>query len=437
FWLNWPVNDIDREEYRRLFIGKGEMMEPGVEDMVGVLTNPMEESQPSKIAIFATADYAWNTTDFDADQSWVDSFKYVEPNAPEELHEIAKHMSNMDNGGIGGLEESEELKQPIAEFDEAVQSGYEKLIKENGETLQALYQNIVNAVDGFIENASEENLKKEMKPYINGLHDKSQAAVDYIEAIMIAKGAKDGSKDQAQTLLADANEKHRDSKSYTVTTKTAEFPAVELRAESGMLRINPNVSDLESYALEFIEVYDDVSKGNAHYESIQALTAQDVFRGYESNQFKPWENISREHMAVILSKVNDYQEPENIEETLEKYKDVDSKSRYAKEIAMLTEANVFSGDENGNFNPKETITRQQIATVLVYAMSLDQYEHDENVDINLDNVSLSHKENVQTLANFELTNQLDDFRPYEPITRAAVATLVYKAQSVAKDLDDK
>lgn len=187
------------------------------------------------------------------------------------------------------------------------------------------------------------------------------------------------------------------------------------------------------HGLSYTKSYDDVSKDNAHYESIQALTAQDVFRGYETNQFKPWENISREHMAVILSKINDYKEPENIEETLQKYKDVDSQSRYAKEIAMLTEANVFSGDEDGNFNPKETITRQQMATVLVYAMSLDQYDHEESVDINLDNVSLSHKENVQTLANFGLTNQLDDFRPYEPITRAAVATLVYKAQSAAEN----
>src|SRR5699024_10306699 len=149
-----------------------------------------------------------------------------------------------------------------------------------------------------------------------------------------------GSKDHAQSLLAQANEEHRDSKSYTVTTKTAEFPAVELRAESGMLRINPNVSDLESYAVEFIEIYNDVSQDNAQYEGIQAHTAQGVFRGYESNQFKPWENISREHMAVTLSKIGDFKEPENIEEALEKYNDVDSKSRYAKEIAMLTEANV-------------------------------------------------------------------------------------------------
>src|SRR5699024_4287938 len=155
----------------------------------------------------------------------------------------------------------------------------------------------------------------------------------------------------------------------------------------------------------------DVSKDNVNYEGIQALNAQGVFRGYESNEFKPWENISREHMAVVLSKLENYKEPENIEDILKKYKDVDSDSRYAKEIAMMTEAGIFSGDEDGNFNPKANMTRQQMATVLVHAMSLDEYEYEdvEDVDINLDNVSLSHKKNVQILANLGLTNQLDDF----------------------------
>src|SRR5690625_3635568 len=191
------------------------------------------------------------------------------------------------------------------------------------------------------------------------------------------------------------------------------------------------------HGLLYTKPYDDVSKDNAHYEGIQALTAQGVFKGYESNEFKPWENISREHMAVVLSKLENYKEPENIEDILKKYKDVDSDSRYAKEIAMMTEAGIFSGDEDGNFNPKANMTRQQMATVLVHAMSLDEGDDVEDVDINLDNVSLSHKENVQILANLGLTNQLDDFRPYEPISRGAIATLINKAQLIDKDQDNE
>src|SRR5699024_314054 len=105
-------------------------------------------------------------------------------------------------------------------------------------------EQIVHAVDQFINTAEAENLKNEMKPYINGLRDKSQAAVDYIEAILIAIDAKDGNAEEAKSVLEKAEQNHTDSKSYIVETTTAEFPTKELRAESGMLRINPNVADL-------------------------------------------------------------------------------------------------------------------------------------------------------------------------------------------------
>lgn len=185
------------------------------------------------------------------------------------------------------------------------------------------------------------------------------------------------------------------------------------------------------------EGYEDVTKDNAHYQGIKELTEQGVLSGYESNQFKPWENISRQHIAVILSKVGNFVEPENISETLDVYKDVDSDDRYATEIAMLTEAEVFKGDENDNFNPTDHITRQQMASVLVKALGLEKLDEGKDVEINLSDVSPSHKKNVQILANLGLTNQLNDFRAYEPISRAAVATLVNEAQSLNKEKPSK
>src|SRR5699024_11887285 len=101
------------------------------------------------------------------------------------------------------------------------------------------------------------------------------------------------------------------------------------------------------HGLLYTKPYDDVSQDNAHYEGIQALTAQGVFKGYETNEFKPWENISREHMAVVLSKLENYKEPESIGDTRKKYKDVDGNSRYAKEVAVMTEADKCSGNEAG------------------------------------------------------------------------------------------
>lgn len=193
---------------------------------------------------------------------------------------------------------------------------------------------------------------------------------------------------------------------------------------------------MTTVSAESWEGYEDVSKDDAHYEGIKELSKQGVLTGYESNKFKPWENISRAHMAVVLSRVNDYEEPEDISKILESYKDINANSMYAKEIAALTEAEVFGGDENDNFDPDADITREQMASVLVSAMNLDQYDADE-VDINLENVDKSHKSSVQVLANLELTTELDDFRPAKPITRAAVATLVDRTQTYVEEQDDQ
>src|SRR5699024_963199 len=84
--------------------------------------------------------------------------------------------------------------------------------------------------------------------------------------------------------------------------------------------------------------YVDVSDDNAHYEAIKELTEQGVFKGNDFGEFNPWDNLTRQQMAVVLDKVTDFEEPGNIAKTLETYKDVDSESRYAKEIATLTEA---------------------------------------------------------------------------------------------------
>ena len=77
-------------------MGKGSLLHTdiNVDDIKGVVTNPMQEAEASKVAIFAVADYAWNVKAFDDDQSWADSFKYIEPDAAEALYTLAKHMSN-------------------------------------------------------------------------------------------------------------------------------------------------------------------------------------------------------------------------------------------------------------------------------------------------------------------------------------------------------
>ncbi|SFL80567.1 5'-nucleotidase C-terminal domain-containing protein [Salibacterium qingdaonense] len=177
--------------------------------------------------------------------------------------------------------------------------------------------------------------------------------------------------------------------------------------------------------------YSDVEESGTHFEAIQSLTEQGIIQGYEDGTFRQWQDVKRQHTAVMLAEAADVPVPEDVEQILNQYEDVDIDHMYAEEIAAVTQAGIFSGNEEGEFHPSASITRQQTASVLVPALSLRELDGEsDEVDVNLDNVHASHDENVQTLADLELTTQLDDFRPGESVSRGAFSTFVHRAQDL-------
>ncbi len=182
FWLNWPVNDING---KRLLMGKGSQLKTDInpDDLAGVITNPMQEAEASKVAIFAVADYSWNVKDFNEDQSWADSFPYIDADAAEELHTLAKHMSNPQPNGHGLiLAESEELQPLITEFKANLASG--KSIAETGAQLAAEMDVIIEACTAFHEKSKNENLKDEILPFSGSLKDLATAIREYTLSAM-------------------------------------------------------------------------------------------------------------------------------------------------------------------------------------------------------------------------------------------------------------
>ncbi|GGK04633.1 hypothetical protein GCM10007063_28700 [Lentibacillus kapialis] len=175
--------------------------------------------------------------------------------------------------------------------------------------------------------------------------------------------------------------------------------------------------------------FSDVNEGDSHYKGIMALAEEGIINGYEDGTFGTSDSITRGQVAVMLSEALDVETPENINQVLEVYHDVNRDTLYAEQIAAVTKKGVFKGS-NGEFNPTEPITREQMATVLVLGMELADYESANDVEIYLNNVSSSHRERVQTLANLGITNQLDNFRPAEATERGQFATFLYETMKV-------
>ncbi|WP_185959604.1 S-layer homology domain-containing protein [Lentibacillus cibarius] len=175
--------------------------------------------------------------------------------------------------------------------------------------------------------------------------------------------------------------------------------------------------------------FSDVQKGDSHYDGIMALAEQGIVAGYEDGSFGVYDNVTRQQVAVMLANALDLGTPSDIDSVLSAYDDVDADSLYAEQIAAVTEAGAFTGN-NGKFNPSKEISREQMASVLVSGLGLEDYVSGDDVDVNLDNVSQSHADNVQVLANLGLTVALDNFRPSEEISRGAFATMLHGALNV-------
>lgn len=174
FWLNWPVNDVDMS---RVFLGKGEMLQPGIKNLAGAVTNPMQEAEASKIALFAIADYSWNTKDFNAQKSWDDSFNYIEPDATKQLHTLAKHMSDANPNGLT-LSESEDIKGLLETITSKLNNG-KSLKKVAPETINEL-KKIADAADGFLAKTKNKKLKTELAPFVKALRDMVLADIEFI-----------------------------------------------------------------------------------------------------------------------------------------------------------------------------------------------------------------------------------------------------------------
>lgn len=188
-WLNWPVNDVN---HKRLVMGPAEnciLNTGGVTGFKGIVTNPLEQGEASKTSLFAIADYAWNTSDFDAEQSWADSFQYIDSGASESLHELCKHLTNPDPGGITGMAESKEIAPYVNAFKAAYNAGED--LTETGTALAEQFQKIIDAADDFQENGSNANLIDEMDPWVDSLRAISKAGQGYVRAAMAIQAGDD------------------------------------------------------------------------------------------------------------------------------------------------------------------------------------------------------------------------------------------------------
>jgi len=119
--------------------------------------------------------------------------------------------------------------------------------------------------------------------------------------------------------------------------------------------------------------FSDVPEDSWYYDAVCAMKDTGLMNGISEKDFAPEAQVSRAMAATMLHRMAQSPEPK----TTLSFEDVAGDSYYQKAVAWCAESGIITGYSETDFAPEESITRQQLATMLM--RYLDMQEIDINI----------------------------------------------------------
>ncbi|MGM9949734.1 MAG: S-layer homology domain-containing protein [Lysinibacillus sp.] len=166
--------------------------------------------------------------------------------------------------------------------------------------------------------------------------------------------------------------------------------------------------------------FTDVPNSHTYYQQVNKMSELGIINGYGDGSFRPNNNISRAHVAVMINRAL---ELKPIREATT-FSDVPKSHIYYNEIMALYRAGVVDG-VNGKYNPDASLTRGQMAKILTNAFGLQQQQTTKFKDVPLDHHFNPY---VGALAANNITTGYGDgtFKPNASLSRVHFTVFLYR-----------
>ena len=322
-WINWPCTDNSKSHL--IMGGYTTFLHPGVDPakIQGIVLNPMQQSEPSKVAIFGNACYSWNiweNADI-ANKAWQDSFKYVDHNsaakteASTALYELSKHMMNQNmDSRVTALQESVDLAPKLTDFRDKLKTG--TVTVEEADALIAEFQILQNAAAVYREQAVDIKVRDQIVYWLDCWDDTTVSAIGYLNAI---KAIVNEDADTALRYNAEAKAAFEQSKTHELW-----YLDHYEKAEVGVQHIVPFIKAMAKYVTDYIDtgVNPNTQKrytGTVTYEqiSIQNNASEDKYFDRDNSSEVwlakgPYENPGRDTIPAGATLTVTFPEPKTI-----------------------------------------------------------------------------------------------------------------------------
>lgn len=123
---------------------------------------------------------------------------------------------------------------------------------------------------------------------------------------------------------------------------------------------NAQVNHFSKFAvLTYDKTFEDVNASYWAHDVIKRMAAKQIVLGVSETDFAPKQKVSRAEFASLITRAL------GITGTnLTAFKDVESTEWYASSIAVAYEAGIVTGRSTDTFAPEETISREEMASMI-------------------------------------------------------------------------
>lgn len=174
----------------------------------------------------------------------------------------------------------------------------------------------------------------------------------------------------------------------------------------------------------------DIVPGSALEKEMQAMIDQGVLLGYGNDIYKPKDTVTREQFAAFINRALD------LPAGTHTFKDVPKDSQLSDEIGAVYTAGLMYGGSATSFNPKDLITREQMALTLKNVLIYNKMELKEQrvdfIDLN-QFISSGGIKAVYNILHYGITAGIPvgtngdlKFAPKDSTTREQAAAFIYR-----------
>jgi hypothetical protein len=199
--------------------------------------------------------------------------------------------------------------------------------------------------------------------------------------------------------------------------------------EQGVLKFQPDSSG--RYAAAYVDVsFTDLNQTAWARTMIESLAAREVLQGVGQDRFAPSRTVTRAEFVELLLNALQLKENASAESG---FADVDQDDWYFDAVTTASRLGIVSGKSDGSFGAKEEISREDMAVMLSRAfqyagLAIDTSHSSGQTFSDEEKIASYAQEAVDRLFATGIIKGFEDgsFQPKASATRAQAAAVIYK-----------